>query len=289
MKILAAIPHYFHPGTADAGDDRWHASLGQSARHRVEALTNCIAGFHQLYGENQRIIDIRTKAAREANTRLAARVDIVVCTTGDRHQIGNIPLPRTTFHHRPTNAEPMLLGFECHAVLREGLGAYDYFVYLEDDLIVRDPWLFTKLAWFNQHVGDQALLQANRFEVSGTAVAHKAYIDGDLADRMTLPFQDRRERPTLSAVVMGMEVVFHRPSNPHSGSFFLNASQMSEWAARPDFLDRDTGFIGPLESAATLGIMRAFQVYKATPENASFLEIEHFGTGFISQLRLDSR
>ncbi len=286
MKILAAIPHYFHAGSADAGDGRWHASLGDAPRRRVEAVTACIAGFRQMYGDNQRIIDIRTRAAREANSRLAGRVDVVVCTTGDRHLLGEVPLPREAFHHRQTDAEPTLLGFECHAALREGLGAYDYFAYLEDDLISRDPWLFAKLAWFNQQVGDQALLQPNRYEVSGTAIAHKAYLDGDLADHVTLPFQDRRDRPTLSAVVMGAEVAFHRPSNPHSGCFFLNARQMSEWAARPDFLDRDTGFVGPLESAASLGIMRAFQVYKAIPENASFLEIEHFGTGFISQLRL---
>jgi hypothetical protein len=85
---------------------------------------------------------------------------------------------------------------------------------------------------------------------------------------------------------LGIPIRFCRPANPHSGCFFLNAAQMSRWAARPDFLDRDTSFIGPLESAATLGIMRTFRVYKPTVENANFLEIEHHGTGFIGQLRL---
>jgi hypothetical protein len=42
--------------------------------------------------------------------------------------------------------------------------------------------------------------------------------------------------------------------------------------ARLDFFDRDTSFIGPLESAATLGIMRAFRIYKPAPEHAAFLE-----------------
>lgn len=287
MRILVAIPHYFHPKSADADDGRWHGAFGEVPQRRVEAVTSCIAAFHQLYGENQRIIDIRTRAARVANSGLAAEVEIVVCTTMDRHLLAHLRLPRAAFHHRETYAEPMLLGFECHLVLREGIGSFDYFVYIEDDLIVRDPWLFTKLAWFNKCVGDKALLQPNRYEVSATAVSHKAYIDGDLEDRVTVPFQDRRHRPTLNALVMGKELLFHRPSNPHSGCFFLNARQMSEWALRPDFLDRDTSFVGPLESAATLGIMRAFEVYKAAPQNASFLEIEHFGTGFISQLRLE--
>ena len=49
----------------------------------------------------------------------------------------------------------------------------------------------------------------------------------------------------------------------------------------------DTFFAAPkLESAATLGIMRAFRIYKPAPENASFLEIEHHGSAFIRQLHL---
>ncbi len=60
---------------------------------------------------------------------------------------------------------------------------------------------------------------------------------------------------------------------------------METWARQPYFLDRDTRFIGPLESAATLGIMRTFRVYKAAAENAGFFEIEHFGTSFLGQLR----
>ena len=60
---------------------------------------------------------------------------------------------------------------------------------------------------------------------------------------------------------------------------------METWARQPYFLDRDTRFVGPLESAATLGIMRTFRVYKAAVESAGFLEIEHFGTSFLGQLR----
>jgi hypothetical protein len=60
---------------------------------------------------------------------------------------------------------------------------------------------------------------------------------------------------------------------------------MAHWMRQPHFLDRSPAFIGPLESAATLGIMRTFRIYKPARENASFLEIEHFGTGFLSQLR----
>jgi hypothetical protein len=57
---------------------------------------------------------------------------------------------------------------------------------------------------------------------------------------------------------------------------------MEYWANQPHFLDRDTRFIGPLESAATLGIMKTFRIYKPAPEHANFLEIQHFGSDFLS-------
>jgi hypothetical protein len=178
------------------------------------------------------------------------------------------------------------LGFECHAVLRGGLDKYDYFAYLEDDLIARDPWMFVKLAWFTSQLGDDVLLQPNRFEVAPLlGLVHKAYIDGDLPGEATVPFQDVLERSEATGSLLGTTVTFERAKNPHAGCFFLNARQMETWTQQPYFLDRDTSFIGPLESAATLGIMRTFRVYKSAQESAGFLEIEHFGTGFLDNLR----
>ena len=41
---------------------------------------------------------------------------------------------------------------------------------------------------------------------------------------------------------------------------------------------------GPLESAATLGIMRHFRVYKPARENAAFLEIEHLDRRYLGRV-----
>jgi hypothetical protein len=121
--------------------------------------------------------------------------------------------------------------------------------------------------------------------VGPLGLVHKAYIDGDLDIKVTVPFQNIEEGPTASGRLLGTTVGFVRAKNPHAGCFFLNARQMETWAQQPYFLDRDTRFIGPLESAATLEVMRTFRVYKPSPESASFLEIEHFGTSYLSQLR----
>jgi hypothetical protein len=170
--------------------------------------------------------------------------------------------------------------------LRAGLGAdYEYFGFMEDDLILSDPWFFQKLFWFNNELGNDVLLQPNRYEVGPLGLVDKAYIDGDLPERACAAFQDVSDRPTLTGFMLGLSIAFLRARNPHAGCFFLNRSQMEYWTARPWFLDRSAQFVGPLESAATLGIMRTFRIYKPAPENASFLELAHHGSGFLSQLR----
>jgi hypothetical protein len=176
-----------------------------------------------------------------------------------------------------------LLGFECHAVLRDRLGAFDYYCYLEDDLILMDPWFFVKLAWFVQKAGEDKLLQPNRFEAGVEKSLRKMYLDGDLAPHCTADFQDVSSSRELVGDVLGTRVVFRRTSNPHAGCFFLTAAQMEHWARQPYFLDRDTRFIGPLESAATLGVTRTFKIYKPGMENADFLEVQHCGDAYLQQ------
>ncbi len=127
-------------------------------------------------------------------------------------------------------------------------------------------------------------MQPNRYEGPGYIVARKVYVDGDLRPPVTARFRDVRASPEITAEVFGATVRFAPAWNPHAGCYFLSAEQMAHWAAQPYFLDRDTSFIGPLESAATLGIFRAFAVYKPAREQAGFLEIQHFGTQFLSQV-----
>jgi hypothetical protein len=281
MRLLFAIPHYFDAAPKPGR----HGSLGGDPAPRIQALANCLAGIQQLFGRPQCVIDIARRTTFPANQATAAQADVVVCTTGDGHLLDRIGLGPAYFTRHPTTADPKLLGFECHAVLRDRLGGYDFYCYLEDDLLLRDPWFFVKLRWFAGRFGDEALLMPNRFEVARDRIVHKAYVDGPIRPQATAAYQDVSVQPTLEAEVMGMRVVFRRALNPHAGAFFLNANQMAKWAARPDFLDRDTRFIGPLESAATLGAMRTFRVYKPAPETGSFLEIEHPGRRFLGLIR----
>jgi hypothetical protein len=285
MRLLVAIPHYFGGAGSRARDDQAHGSLGHDPQPRVEALSECLSALHQQFSATQCLINIEQRVANAVNPAIASQVDVVVCTHGCDHVLPLLRLPADSFEQRECRGDPTRLGFECQRTLRERLGAYDFYAYMEDDLIVRDPWFFLKLSWFCGQFGDEALLQPNRYEVSRSGLIRKAYIDGDLRADLTAAFQSLDETPILARTVLDTTVVFQRPRNPHSGCFFLNARQMLAWSRRIDFDDHEPRFVGPLESAATLGIMRAFRVYKPAPVNAAFLEIQHSGTAFIGELR----
>ena len=52
---------------------------------------------------------------------------------------------------------------------------------------------------------------------------------------------------------------------------------MRYWAEQSWFLDGDSSLVSPLESAATLGLLKTFQLYKPQMPFASFLELQHRG------------
>jgi hypothetical protein len=278
VRLLFAIPHFFRRDGALV-----HGSRTDAPRERTTALTTCLASLHQVFGSSQRIIDWSRGVAVRANSGRENNVDVVVCTTRGHHLLNRLRLPRGSYEHRATRAEPMLLGFECQAVLRERLGSYDFYCFLEDDTVLHDPWFFSKLSWFSRRAGATSLLQPSRYEVASAGPARKVYVDGDIPARYTKPYQDVTARPVILRRHLGARVLFRRAKNPHSAAYFLTGEQLSRWARKPYFCDRDTSFVGPLESAATLGIMRTFRVYKPATANADFLEVQHFG-GRLSRL-----
>jgi hypothetical protein len=277
VRILVTVAHYY-----DAAGDGYYGSTGANAAPRRDALSRAIAAFHQLFGSTQaKLLNRIRRIMTPANIDHRHEIDVVVCTTGGKHLLGEIGVPAAMYRHEETAAEPMMLGFECHRVLADHLGRYDYYCYLEDDLVVQDPWFFAKLKWFTDNAGVEALLQPNRFELSVSEPVKKLYIDGHVSPEFTSAWQDIADRPQVGAQVLGLKVAFERTPNPHSGCFFLTAVQMAAWAEKPYFLDRDVSFAGKLESAATLGIMKTFRVYKPAAANAGFLEILHANNRYL--------
>jgi hypothetical protein len=249
----------------------------------MRCLEICISTLHETFGPLQGMYDYPEKRIRRTNRVDTIELDIVICTTGQQHLVSELRLAKPLFRHHSTKAEPTLLGYECHDVLRSHLGQYDIYGYLEDDIQVLDPLFFIKLDWFRRRAGNEALLQPNRYEASIMAVLTKLYVDSNLVDKSISPhYQDNTVQPKLRYQAFDRNYDFQRVDNPHSGCFFLSAEQMAMWAKKPYFLDRATGFWGPLESAATLGIMRTFRIYKPSKENASFLEVRHIDNRYLA-------
>jgi hypothetical protein len=276
-RTLIAIPHFY-----EASPQGRFGSTSEAAEARAASLARCIAGLHQSLGRRQGSLNIPDMAAYPANTAFRSDLDIVICTTGDKHLLDRLGRLATYVRHERTDAEPMMLGFECHRVLAQSLGHYDVYGYMEDDLVVRDPLFLDKILWFAQTMGQDCLLQPQRYEVGLGGPLDRFYIDGDLRPDLVARFARAEPDDAVAFEVAGQHIGFRRARNPHSGCFFLTDEQMRSFASRPDFLDRDTRFVGPLESAATLGILKAFRIFKSLPETAGFLEIEHPGSRYLS-------
>lgn len=287
FKIVIAIPHYFGPPTLTTGHQStvrdYH--VAERRRQRAATLSRTIMGIHQSLGDSQCVMQLDKRRTQKANDLYSGEVRVIVCTVDDYHLVDELQLPSGRYEHRVVDQPPTELGFACHEVLGELSHQADWFGYMEDDLWISDSHWIEKLAWFRSFAGEDTLLMPNRFERSDGPLTTKAYVDGDLAVRLTDAFQDLQDRPFLEAPFLGRQVSFVRAKNPHAGCFFLSKDQHRHWTAQATFSKRDTGFIGPLESAATLGVMRTFRIYKPAIENAAFLEIEHQSSQFISQLR----
>lgn len=63
---------------------------------------------------------------------------------------------------------------------------FDYFCYLEDDILIADPLFFDKQLWFSGQFGDDCMLQPNRYELFRDR--YKIYVDGPLPKSLARPY-----------------------------------------------------------------------------------------------------
>ena len=273
MRILVTIPHFFRTAAMAA-----YGSESGNVEKRSGALTRCLQALRQNFGHEQTHMDA---ISLSCNQQLAGAIDVVLCSIEGSNLLDHIP--SDLCERRIVECDPKFLGYECHLVLAQRKADYDYFCFLEDDIEISDPLFFHKIRWFCSAAGDDAVLQPHRYEISSHRPVRKLYIDGKLRDpSWTTPYQNTADRTKLQGQVLGRPINFERTDNPHSGCFFLSRVQFERWMSKPYFLDRSDAFAGPLESAATLGVMRTFRVYKPSPENAGFLEVRHLDNRYLN-------
>lgn len=279
MRLLFAIPHFFK-GLDPKATNRSHREDARD--ERLRALIATVASLHQAFGAGVYGLDHVNRVGWQAAPAAGRVVDIAICTTGDAHLLDDCPLLRPFYRHHPTTVDPMMLGFECHRLLRDARGRYEYYGYLEDDIVIVDPLFFHKRRLFDRRFGPEALLQPNRYEARPDGAVQKLYVDYHLSPARTSPHQNVAEQPRLEMPFLEETIAFERTSYPSAGSFFLDPEQLAAWVEAPGFLDGDVSYLSPLDSAATLSIMKTFRVYKPVLEQAWFLEVLHASPRWIS-------
>jgi len=282
MNILFVIVHHWNPNGSGT-----HQSLRPDPLPRICALQSQINSLLR-FGPNQSVFHLKDRAVYRSNLSLKNNISIQIVTDGVNHVLDKInPSFGQSFQHIKVDIiNPKLLGFEAHKILAENLALdFDYYCFLEDDLILNDPLFFEKLKYFDSLMGPEYVLFPNRYEQP--AFPHPVdilYIDGPLHES-EFRFMKKDSNSTLVLPWYPESIPFCTPSNPHSGCFFLTKSQLEYWSSRSYWLDYDTSFISPLESSATLGVAKTFKIYKPCPDFASWFHVQHFGDSFHSLIQ----
>lgn len=284
MRVLVTIAHFFgSPPEQSSERERGnvsvhrHASYGSvsgSVQSRATAFQSCLDQLRQHFSGRNLELDNHTGMIGSGVNQSTAewKADILICTIPSKHLLDTVKLPKGTTHSE-ADVDSQQLGFECHRQMRRHAEAYDYFCFLEDDILISDPLFFSKHTWFHQQFGNDCILQPNRYEIDPQG--RKVYVDGPLPEKHVRRYFDPDDHPVIEANCLDRSFRFFRSSNPTSACFVLNQEQLRRWVQSPCFDDRDASFGSALESAQILGPMKLFRVYKPVAEQAEFLEVVH--------------
>lgn len=274
MRILFTIPHFFGDGPNCYG-----STVASQRQKRVHSLRTCIASVHQHFAGRQKFL-LCDGTARDVNQAMLYDIDVVVCVRGENHLLAELDLPEGAYRVHSTEIEdPILLGYSCYDVFREAVGSYDWYCFLEDDIIISDPLFFRKLDAFYAVVGSaRYLLQPNRYELGIKSELSKVYVDGPLW-KDSKDFWAQQRFPGYMDEVMlpfgGSNFRAVPAENCHAGCFFLTETHLRHMLEQPWYGEKVTGYADRLASAANMYILVLFNVFKPAAECSSFLEVFH--------------
>ncbi len=273
-----AMPHFYKSDPAST-----HGFGHDAPEKRAAIVSDCLRALQLTFStprtypafvsEADGHIYVRKFPADTWNT---FQIDLAICTTlEEEHVLPLLDVSKDSYQHiRAKLDNPRHLPFACLQYLRMHRGEYDYYGYLEDDCKITDPMFFQKLIWFESLFGPGAVLLPHRFSICGT---QKIIGDPEMQENFIGHWMNYQRRPVLSAPWGGQLLRFIKPHNPHAGCFFLSGAQFDRFCAREENFRPTAEFISPLESAATLTMMKTFDLYKADFPQASFFAVEHVG------------
>ena len=276
MRILLTIAHFFR---AEEGSN--HSSTDAHRRdQRAAAIRSVIDAWRGHYGPVS-TINVWQKRFEQI-VGVADQLDIIVLVNGENHLLdADYCRARGVRLYDAKLENPRMLGFTAHKLFADARNVYDVFAFSEDDLRPTGGDMIPRILAFQDDFGWRRVLFPNRFEWNPRGPALKTYIDGMLRPGLLAPFEAALPDERFLKGRQGAKpLTFQRATNPHCGFFAITSEQLTHWMAQPQFGDQDCSFISPLESAATLGILKTFPIYKPFGRDMGWLEIEHLDTRF---------
>ncbi len=242
------LVHIAHVVSVEEAQDR------EKAWPKIERFKNTIDGLLSSFAHCQLTIIVSTVAGRHVTQYLP------------QYQINCLQV------QEEENCDPMFVEFRVQERLVNQVDDFDWFMLIEDDIIIHDAYFLEKLSKFNQKCGyDNAVLLPNRYEMWQ---GMKSYID--------LTIDTKLAHNKLSLIEIE-GVKFAEYTNPHAGMYCLSQSQIKYWIKSGREWRDKIMFVGPLESAATYCLLECFSLYKPHPSNLNFFEVRHYDTKY-SQL-----
>ena len=288
LRVRVGIPHFFRE---QAGEGPYGSSRRGARAARCLALGRCLSALIdlqrgsrdlRLHIGGRRIEHLPAQPPIGAVLERPVELEIEVCTDG-AHQLEEVLEPfagRITVQHVPVD-DPRTLALRTRdRLIREGeIG--DLTLYLEDDLVISDPLFFDKQAWFLAHTEGHMVLMPHRYERVDRGGAGVLLIDGPLRDGFIQEFCTPMADRVIGSFGNGPPIHFEVPTNPHAGCFCLSRLQVERLRGLPL---AEEGFVGPLETAATLTVLQHLEVLKPSLPHWRFLNVEHAHAAFLGYL-----
>lgn len=172
--------------------------------------------------------------------------------------------------------DPMYVEYDAYNIFESAKDEFDYFIFLEDDILLTDSWFLEKIKKFNAlSPYKHFVLQPHRFEYY-KGVKH--YLDQNTV---------RNDKQTIFNYADYLKVdLFDNISlcvyqNPHAGFYCLSKEQLYIWIKSGYKWKNKVVAFGILESAATFCLYENFQFLSPHPNSLGYFEVQHYGNKYI--------
>ncbi len=285
MKVLFVIPHYFK---ALEDKSRYASHSASAMSTKLQALNTVIYNIDNLFGNRHFGAVHKTVEMEKLINQFAFDFDIKICTNESDHLVGDLEFGSEIFEHIPLKVDPLLLGFYAQAVMSELKGNYDYYCYLEDDIIINDQFFFKKLDMFNRVANPRHLMQPQRYE----SAIYNGKLKKDFLTKVYMDYQIFKTKDNIDRYeleIMDSKIIVSATTHPHSGCFFLNSEQFEYLQQKPVWantfnINRNMA----LDLAATKAIGENFRVFKPHRNSMNFFEVEHGVSNMLHQVSYEN-